>query len=238
MKFFSGSAVRRRAAAFLTVAALGTAALGSASAGAVATTTVAHWKMNESYGATTLVDSSGKGRHGKIGSGVRLGSGYYHRFVTRTASDGYVDGQIDTVPHHVSLNPDSGDFTFTVRYRTTRSFGNILQKGQGSSTGGYWKLDAPNGKPRCLFRGGNGSSRSGYTSRDLSDGAWHTVRCVRTSGYVEMFVDGVRTSRAEGKSGWIANSAVLSIGGKARCGGKVSCDYFAGDIDYVEIKKG
>ena len=39
----------------------------------------------------------------------------------------------------------------TIRYRTTRSFGNIAQKGQNGAKGGYWKFEAPGGdrSPAC-----------------------------------------------------------------------------------------
>jgi hypothetical protein len=56
---------------------------------------------------------------------------------------------------------------------------------------------------------------------------------------VAIFVDGVRQGRVTGSTGTIANTWVLSIGGKSRCDQyRVGCDYFSGDIDYVRILKG
>lgn len=218
--------------------------VGGSPAHAVATRTVAFWSMDEPAGATVLKDSSGNGRNGAVGdevvTGVLYAGATAHRFATHLPSDQeYVPGHVNLVPHSTDFNPDAGDFSFTVRYRTTYSFGNIMQKGQGGTAGGYWKLEAPNGKPKCLFRGGDGSSRTGYTDVPINDGQWHTVTCNRTSTYVEMYVDGVRTSRLTGPTGTIANSRQLSIGGKSSCDGvNVTCDYFAGDIDYVKILKG
>ncbi|MGY0005435.1 PKD domain-containing protein [Micromonospora sp. I033] len=237
----------RRAAARLGVAALfvGTGvALGAAPAQATATRTVAFWSMDEPAGSTVLKDSSGNGRNGAIGAEVVTGALYAgatgHRFATHLPTDQeYVPGHVNLVPHSTDFNPDAGDFSLTIRYRTTYSFGNILQKGQGGTVGGYWKLEAPNGKPKCLFRGADGASRTGYTDVPINDGQWHTVTCNRTSTYVEMYVDGVRMSRLTGPTGTIANSKQLSIGGKSQCDGvDVTCDYFAGDIDYVKILKG
>ncbi|WP_406036557.1 PKD domain-containing protein [Micromonospora sp. NBC_00898] len=219
-------------------------AVATTPAHATATRTVAFWSMDEPTGATVLKDSSGNGRDGAIGTEVVTGARYagatVHRFATHLPTDmEYVPGHVNLVPHSTELNPDAGDFSFTIRYRTTYSFGNILQKGQGATAGGYWKFEAPGGKPKCLFRGGDGSSRTGYTDVPIADGQWHTVTCNRTSTYVEMYVDGVRTSRLTGPTGTIANNWQFSIGGKSQCDGvKVTCDYFAGDIDYVKILKG
>ncbi|MCW3818373.1 PKD domain-containing protein [Micromonospora sp. DR5-3] len=218
--------------------------VGGSPAQATATRTVAFWSMDEPAGSTVLTDSSGNGRNGTVGAevvtGVRYAGSTGHRFATHLPSDmEYVPGHVDLVPHSTDFNPDAGDFSFTIRYRTTYSFGNILQKGQGATVGGYWKFEAPGGKPKCLFRGGDGASRTGYTDVSIADGQWHTVTCNRTSSYVEMYVDGVRTSRLTGPTGTIANNWQLSIGGKSSCDGvKVTCDYFAGDIDYVKILKG
>jgi PKD repeat protein len=232
-----------RLAVATALVAVGTV-VGASPAQAVATRTVAFWSMDEPAGATTLRDSSGNGRNGAIGAevapGVVFAGATGHRFATHLPTDmEYVPGHVNLVPHSTEFNPDAGDFSFTIRYRTTYSFGNILQKGQGGTVGGYWKFEAPGGKPKCLFRGADGASRTGYTDTPIADGQWHTVTCNRTSTYVEMYVDGVRTSRLTGPTGTIANTWQLSIGGKSSCDGvTVTCDYFAGDIDYVKFLKG
>ena len=45
--------------------------------------------------------------------------------------------------------------------RTTKPLGNIIQKGQSSTPGGYFKIQAPNGIVQCLFRGAGGSRAVG-----------------------------------------------------------------------------
>jgi PKD repeat protein len=215
----------------------------AAPAQAIADRTVAFYSMDEQSGATLLQDSSGNGHHGAIGADVTPGVLYEgataQRFATHLPTSGAHPGHTDTVPAATDLNPGSGDFSIEVRIRTTYSFGNIMQKGQGATTGGYWKLENPGGIPRCLFRGADGSSRTGYSKIDISDGQWHTIRCNRTSTYVEMWIDGVRQSRLTGPTGTISNNWDLSIGGKVDCDGQtVTCDYFIGDIDYIRIEKG
>ncbi|MGC3995350.1 MAG: PKD domain-containing protein [Propionicimonas sp.] len=210
---------------------------------AIASRTVAFYSMDEARGATVLRDSSGNGRDGTIGadvtSGVVVAGATAQRFATHLPSDGAFPGHVDRVPATTAFNPDTGDFSIEVRLRTTYPFGNIMQKGQGTAAGGYWKLENPAGKPRCLFRGSNGESRTGYSTVEIDDGQWHVIHCNRTSTFVEMYVDGVRQSRLTGSTGTISNSWGLSIGGKGECDGvTVTCDYFVGDIDYVRIEKG
>lgn len=235
----------RSIAAGLALALLaGVLVLAAGPAAAVASRTVAFYSMDEEPGSTVLRDSSGNGRHGTIGAESTLGVVYQgrtgHRFSTHLpAEEQAFPEHISRVPHSPELNPDDGDFSFEIRYRTTYSFGNIVQKGQGATIGGYWKFEAPAGYPRCLFRGADGESRTGYNDVPLTDGEWHTVRCVRTASYVEMYVDGVRTSRLNGPTGTIANNWQMTIGGKGDCDGvQTTCDYFVGDIDYLRVEKG
>jgi hypothetical protein len=126
----------------------------------------------------------------------------------------------------------------TIRLRTRYQFGNIVQKGQATVEGGNFKLQIPNGIVQCLFRGSNGSIIVSSRSR-LNDGSWHTVRCDRTDAGLALTVDGAVEARRSGRTGYIDNSWPLSIGGKTSCDQvDVGCDYYAGDLDYVELDAG
>jgi hypothetical protein len=141
------------------------------------------------------------------------------------------------VPHNARLNPGSGNSAVELRLRTTHSFGNVMQKGQAGSAGGYWKFQQPSGKISCLFRGSVGSRTASSGTVRVNDGAWQTVRCERTSSSVIMTVDGVVTGRNFNATGSIANTRPLSIAGKLNCDQvTITSDYFAGDIDYVKIQ--
>jgi PKD repeat protein len=216
----------------------------AAPAQAVATTNAAFWSMDESPGATTMLDSSGNGVNGTVGADVQTGATFAgatgYRFPTISPTNPPARPEhLVRVPSNTRLNPDAGDYSVTIRYRTTRSFGNIAQKGQNATAGGYWKFEQPNGIVTCLFKGGNGQQRAASSKAALNDGQWHTVTCERTSASVTMYVDGVRTSRLVGPTGSIANNWELSIGGKSRCDQiQVTCDYFVGDVDYVRVEKG
>ena len=221
---------------------------------------VARWEMREAPTTTGSprvmldTDNSRSVLNGFIGETVTL-DGENHTFATDMPADGYAPGHTSVVPHHDDLNPGSGNFAFTIRYNTNYSFGNIMQKGQGTNLGGYWKLENPNRQPRCMFRGvapgGGFVTRTGFIDGNslgvqLSKG-WHTITCERVMSpppgvkpYVRMWVDGVAQKKAIGSSGTISNREPLSIGGKSNCGptsSAKSCDYFIGQIDFIEIRK-
>jgi hypothetical protein len=209
-----------------------------------AATPVANWQMNEAAGATVMMDSSGNGLDGTIGSHVQTGAaltggGTGYRFPYLKPNTPPADPEhIVQVPNKTRLNPGTGNFAVEFRMRTTHSFGNIIQKGQAGSAGGYWKFQQPSGKVSCLFRGSAGSSTAsaGSTVR-VNDGNWHTVRCERTSSSVTMYIDGQRTGRNTNPTGAIANTRPVTIAGKGNCDQiNITCDYFSGDLDYVKIE--
>ena len=227
-------------------------AVGLALAGAFAMVVPAHaaidqpvavWQMNELAGSRTMVDSSGNRINGTIGAHVLVGTalsggGTGYRFPYLKPNTPPADPEhVVRVPHSSRLNPGSGNFAVELRLRTTHSFGNVMQKGQAGAAGGYWKLQQPSGKISCLFRGAVGSSTASSGTVRVNDGAWHTVRCERTSSSVIMRVDGVVTGRNFNATGSIANTRPLSIAGKLNCDQvTTTCDYFAGDIDYIKIQ--
>jgi PKD domain/Laminin G domain len=224
---------------------------------ALATTTTALYDMNEAAGNAVLVDSSGNGVNGASGpnvsKGVLLEGATVHSY-SRFTGDGVTPRsptmlpvepeRLDTVPHSTLLNPDSQDFAITVRYRTSKSFGNLVQKGQNGTVGGYFKIELPGGRPTCLFKGvSNGRTVQRAVEApltvDLSDNIFHTIRCERLVNRVTLFIDGVEVKRLVGSSGNIANTKNLSIAGKSNCDQVLTtCDYFIGDIDWVRIEKG
>ena len=96
---------------------------------------VAVWQMNEPAGSRTMLDSSGNGINGVIGTDVLAGTaltgggtGYRFTFI-RPNQPPANPQRLVQVPHNARLNPGTGDFALEVRLRTTHSFGNVIQKG-------------------------------------------------------------------------------------------------------------
>ena len=201
---------------------------------------VAIWNMNEGTGARFMYDNSGHGLNGSIGREVQTGLagggvvGYrFERLQPDTPPPH--PAHIITVPDSSLLDPGNRDYSVTIRLRTKYHFGNIVQKGQATVAGGNWKFQIPNGVVQCLFRGSAGSIIVSAHHR-INDGAWHTVRCDRTANRVSMVVDGVGEAYRNGATGTISNTWPVTIGGKPNCDQvNVGCDYYAGDLDKVEI---
>ena len=210
-------------------------------ADAAATTLVASWQMNEPAGATVMTDSSGHGITGTIGSAVATGvqtSGtvdYQWSSVNPTAPPAKPQRLVQV--NNSALNPGTKDYAVTIRYRTTHSYGNMIQKGQNATAGGYFKFEQPNGFITCLFKGATGQQRAIVSKIALNDGAFHTVRCERTTNQLTMTIDSSTKYTLVGPTGNISNTVPLTIGGKLNCDQvKVTCDYFAGTIDWITIE--
>jgi hypothetical protein len=199
-----------RRTAFTLLAASTIVVFAVPAAGAAPPTSVASWAMNEKPGARVMVDGSGHGLNGSIGGEVRTGT-------TVDGSTGYRfdrlepdtppphPGHLVTVADNSALDPGNRDYQVTLRLRTTHHFGNIIQKGQATVAGGNFKLQIPNGKVQCLFRGSRGTLMV-TAKRSINDGGWHTVACERAPDAVILRIDGAVESRANGWTGTIANT--------------------------------
>jgi hypothetical protein len=213
----------------------------NAAPAALATEVEASWEMNEPAGATTMVDSGPNGLHAPIDQ-TGLDTGFVFDFATgyhwprRNPTEPPPSPErVIVIPDNPNLDPLTDTYTVELRYRTKEKFGNITQKGQATTRGGQWKIQNPQGRPSCLYKGSitRGAVRS---PAYLNDNAWHTLLCVKTPTAVELWVDGVRVGRKNGAVGNIDNSFPMTIGGKISCDQiEVTCDYFSGEIDYIRI---
>ena len=223
--------------AFSVVALIGVLAMPTRAA---APSPLATWELNEPPDSSVMVDSSGNGFHGEVGNdiltGRLLGDATGYRFARiEPETPPARPGHNVVVPHDDDLNPGSGDYVIEVRYRTRNAFGNLIQKGQSSSPGGFWKIES-DGQPTCLFRGPTGITNAVRSKIAVDDNEWHTIRCERTTDAVELYVDGVFQGRNTGLTGPIGNDQPVSFGGKHDCNQtKVYCDYFGGHVDWVRL---
>lgn len=231
--------------------ALGTSVLGAvpatmAAPGEVegAAVVTALYQMNEPAGATVMADTSGNGLNGAVDPrGVQTGGTYagavgYNWVYRSPTAPPATPERVVQVPDNINLEPGNEAFTLEFRLRFTNKFGNVIQKGQATTSGGQWKVQLPGGYPSCLF---NGSKRRVATKSTIriDDGAWHVVSCVFDQTGVTLLIDGVRRGRKNGAAGTVNNTFPMTIGGKISCDQvKVTCDYYTGQVDYVKITKG
>jgi hypothetical protein len=237
---------RAAAGLVLTSLALGSLVLATPTpAQAAASTVLADWQMNEPAGSTVMVDSSGHGIDGTIGTAVLTGAtfdgatGYRWPFTSPTNPPAQPERVVQASDGR--LNPGADDYAVTLRYRTIQPFGNIIQKGQGGAPGGYWKIENPKGILTCVFRGVDASGtffrKEVNSGTPLNDGLWHTARCERTALGLTLTIDGAIVQSVTGKTGTISNDRPISIAGKLNCDQvSTTCDYYTGDIDYIRIE--
>lgn len=204
----------------------------------------ASWQMNEAPGATVMTDSSGHGFNGAINqNGLDTGAVYNgatgYRWAYKDPNGLPVANErIINVADNDRLDPMNDVYTLEIRYRTTRNFGNIVQKGQSTTPGGQVKIQNPQGRPSCLFKSGSGQVGVRVPTA-LNDNQWHTLTCVKEPTRLTMYVDGVYVGRKNGSTGIINNKSPISIGGKTNCDQvTITCDYYTGDIDYIKITRG
>jgi len=233
------------------VAAPGTAASAAGSPGdatrvAARTPTLeADWEMNDPAGSTVMKDATG--RHpgaidpGAAASGLTSNGSLLQWAYRCPACSPAAPARVVKVPDSPALDITDASVTWTLefRFRTTRDFGNIMQKGQAKSVGGQIKVENPKGYTQCVFKGANGTYVHVPSPFPLDDGLWHVFTCVHTSSQVQTWVDGTQVASRNVATGPIDNTLPFVIGGKSNCDQvSVTCDYFTGAVDWVKIARG
>jgi hypothetical protein len=192
--------------------------------------TAADWQMNEISGQMT--DSSGNDNNGDPTDVRQTGARYLFN-----GSTSYV-----AVPDSDSLDPLEKDITLRARLKVTDApmdddSYDIVRKGLAGRPGGDYKMeikravDPTVGKLHCLFKG-DGGTVDKVARRDIVDGNWHTLECIKTSTSVVARVDGSGGSTKAGTAGSISNSTNVMVGAKTAI---PLDDTFDGKMDFVSI---
>jgi len=193
----------------------------------------ADWRMDETSGQ--MIDSSGNNNDGTPTDVTQTGSRYLF-----DGSTSYV-----AVPDAGSLDPQAKDIKLTARIRVNGqaldddSY-DIVRKGLSGSPGGDYKMeikraaDPTVGKLHCLFKG-DGGTVDKVARRDIVDGNWHTLECIKTSTSVVARVDGKSGSTKAGSAGSISNGSAVMVGAKTA---DPLDDMFDGSMDFVSMEIG
>ncbi len=191
----------------------------------------ADWQMNETSGQ--MIDSFGNGNNGTPTDVRQTGSRYVFN-----GSTSYV-----AVPDSDSLDPLEKDITLRARVMLTDApmdddSYDIVRKGLAGRPGGQYKMeikrtaaDPTVGKLNCLFEGSGGTVNK-VSRRDIVDGNWHTLECIKTADSVVVRVDGRRGSTKAGSAGSISNPTNVLVGAKTAL---PFDDMFDGKMDFVSI---
>jgi hypothetical protein len=181
---------------------------------AAATTVVAQWNMDETFG-TTMTDSSGNGNDGTTYNIVTSGGGYIF--------DGGTSKVV--VPNSPTLNPGTADFSFSVQIQTDTvppigSDYDLMRKGNTGTKGGEYKIELINvngkAKARCLVKDSLRHSIQirGGGSLNLADNQLHTITCTKTATTVSVKVDSRAPATKTVSIGSISNTLALLLGVK------------------------
>jgi hypothetical protein len=192
--------------------------------------TAADWQMDETSGQ--MIDSSGNENNGDPTDVRQTGSSYVFN-----GSTSYV-----AVPDSDSLDPLEKDVTLRARVRVTDApmdddSYDIVRKGLAGRPGGDYKMeikraaDPTVGKLHCLFKG-DGGTVDKVARRDIVDGNWHTLECIKTGTSVVARVDGSGGSTKAGSAGSISNATNVMVGAKTAV---PLDDTFDGKMDFVSI---
>jgi hypothetical protein len=189
----------------------------------------ADWQMVETSGQ--MIDSSGN-NNGDPTDVRQRGSRYVFN-----GSTSYV-----LVPDSDSLDPEEKDITLRAGVKVTDApmdddSYDIVRKGLSGRPGGDYKMeikraaDPTVGKLHCLFKG-DGGTVDKVARRDIVDGEWHTLECIKTSTSVVARVDGKSGGTKAGSAGSISNPTNVMVGAKTAV---PLDDTFDGSMDFVGI---
>ncbi len=220
----------------IVVAVTASNSAGSATASSAATmavwtsSVVALWHMDEASG-TMMFDSAGQ-NNGMLTPSVTVGlSGFSNNAYGFDGSSSYV-----SVPSADSMNPGSGNFSFTIALQTMGTpppppeDWDLIRKGDITTAGGEYKMEFQStGQASCGFKGTRYAEL--VAGPPLNDGNWHTVTCVKTSSDIEIIVDG-QTFSTPATVGPISNTAPVIIGSHP------GADWYHGSLDEAGISIG
>ena len=210
--------------------ALAATLVGLASPANAALTLRADWQMNA---LPTLVDSAGRDNDGTTRD-IALVNGYY----VFNGTSSYA-----TAPDKDNLDPGSAGIRLTARVSitaippsATRTF-DVVRKGYTTTAGGYYKMEIARSASGaaiavCRFKDSLGRSGEAYGTVNLAGRGFVTINCTKTSSGVVLNAAG-QTVNAPKTLRSIANTEPVFIGQKGD-----GTDFFAGRMDYVQIKIG
>lgn len=216
---------------------------GSGAPGSVSP--IAHWRFDETPGATTAADSAGtfNGTLSATGASFVSGGRAGNALSVVQGANGFVD-------FGDNFNFASQDFSVVAWVRTapgdTNTFSNFLSKHNANTANGYIlsynHSTIPGAVGKAFFYAGTRTiSSGGFTVVDVpvsttsvNDGNWHQVVGVyRASGTTTIYVDGAPLENSILSSPIVTNSAPFLIGGVISGGTPTSS--FTGAVDDVQI---
>ncbi|MFK8906064.1 LamG-like jellyroll fold domain-containing protein [Streptomyces sp. YS-3] len=167
-----------------------------------------------------------------------LGSGRFGQGLVLDGTGDYAD-----VPYGRTIDPGSGDFTYTLWFKYAATTAGRQQAlfwayGQGSAEPQVWLRAQPaDDRLYAWVQGADGGARLTLTDPSpgvaFGDGQWHHAALIRTGAQIRLTVDGTVTGTATGVAGSVTGTPRTGAGG-IRIGAKAdtgASDAFGGAVD-------
>lgn len=153
-------------------------------------------------------------------------------------------GDYADVPYARSLDPGTGDFTVSLRFKhaataATAPRALLWAYGTGNGVPQLWvRLQPAQDQVYAWLQGAQGGAavtvKDGSAAAAFGDNAWHRLTLTRTGGRVTLTVDGTLTASATGVAGPVTGAAPSGIRLGAKQDGTAS-DAFAGSLADVRL---
>jgi hypothetical protein len=207
----------------------------------VATGVVALWHMDDT--GTTMVDSVGghngtlhnvaTGLSGSLGTAFGFNGTNSYAFVPQSDALSAVDNDV-TVSIRLRVSPGNApDAAAEDDWDVIRSAGQYAD-------GDEYKVEYdPDRTVRCAFKG-NAGYREVFSdpAKPLDDGAWHTIKCVKTQTQVKTIVDGVTTSGAANIGTIVITKGIIIAAHPSTSATSGASEWFNGELDEASIAFG
>jgi hypothetical protein len=207
--------------------------LAGAAEPASAQTVVAYWKMDESAGATAMVDATGNGHNGVLHNVTTAVDGPSH-LGTAYQFGGSTTKSYVEVASSPSLDPGTQpiSITFWINTKHLPSSGDYDLVRKGVFPGQEYKIELEKtGKIACTFHGSHASNNATGGS-NIANGTWHKVVCAENSSGITLTIDGTVVATTKVSLGSISSSIALEIGAHP------TFDFYKGKLDDVSITIG
>lgn len=193
---------------------------------------------NGTNGSTSITDSSNFGHTISLNGDVQISTSSPKFGTGALLFDGTGD-YLTTAAHATAFQFGTGAFTidFWIKYTTTNIF-NAIGTDETFSNSSAWNFQFNGGlagRLQVLGNDGAGGGNNVYlVTPNLHDGVWHHIALARTSGLMNLWIDGVAQGQITNTQSWGTASTGIIVGTQRSQLTRV----LDGRLDCVRITKG
>jgi Concanavalin A-like lectin/glucanases superfamily len=153
------------------------------------------------------------------------------------------------VPQSDALSAMDNDATVAIRMKVSPGNGpdaaaeddwDVIRSAGQYADGDEYKVEYnPDRTVRCAFKG-NAGYREVFSdpAKPLDDGAWHTIKCVKTTTEVKTIVDGVTTSATANIGTIVITKGIIIAAHPSTSATSGASEWLDGELDEASIAFG